>query len=234
MKTLLDAGAQVNAKDSRGMTPLAFSVASTRQDARVVRMLLAKGAELNVVSTAGETALDWARKFGSNEVIAALEKAGAKGNPVPAAPARSATPLTARAAAEKSVGLLQKSVDSFFAKSNCVACHHQPLAAVAVKAAREAGLSVDEKRFDLMKKTMVALLAPRPSEVLGMSVGPAGIDGLSNTTLALAAAGQEPGLLTDSAVAYLAARSSNFTKKDLFRWRKLQKKCVIIQRHFTE
>ena len=208
VKTLLDAGAEVNAKDSRGMTPLAFSVASTRQDARVVRMLLAKGAELNVVSTAGETALDWARKFGSNEVIAALEKAGAKGSPVPAAPARSATPLTARAAAEKSVGLLQKSVDSFFAKSNCVACHHQPLAAVAVKAAREAGLSVDEKRFDLMKKTMVALLAPRPSEVLGMSVGPAGIDGLSNTTLALAAAGQEPGLLTDSAVAYLAARQA--------------------------
>jgi len=206
VKTLLDAGAEVNAKDSRGMTPLAFAVASTRQDVRVVRMLLATGAAVNTLSTAGETALDWARKFGSKDVIAALEKAGSKGNPIPAVPSRTAAPLTARAAAEKSVGLLQTSVDSFFAKSNCVACHHQPMAALAVKAARESGLAVDEKRFDVMKKTMVALLAPRPSEVLGMQVGPAGMDGLSNTTLALAAAGLEPGILTDSSAAYLAAR----------------------------
>ena len=56
-----------------------------------------------------------------------------------------------------------------------------------------------------MKKTMPALLAPRPSEVLGMQVGPAGIDGLST----LAAAGQEPGLLTDSSAAFLAARQSS-------------------------
>jgi len=207
VKTLLDAGAEVNAKDSRGITPLAFAVASTRQDARVVRMLLEKGADISVVSEAGETALDWARKFGSRDVIAVLEKAGAKGSTAPVAPVRSGPPLIARAAAEKSVRLLQSSVDSFFAKSNCVACHHQPLAAMAVKAAREAGLPVDEKRFELMKKTMVAL-APRPSEVLGMQVGPAGPDGLSNTTLALAAAGQEPGMLTDSAAAYLAARQN--------------------------
>jgi len=206
VKTLLDAGADVNAKDVRGMTPLAFAVSSTRQDVRVVRMLLAKGADVSVVSEAGETALDWARKFGSKDVIAMLEKAGAKGSPIPAAPVRAGVPLSARAAAEKSVGLLQDSVDSFFAKSNCVACHHQPLAALAVKSAREAGLPVNEKRFDLMKKTMVALLAPRPSEVLAMVVGPAGLDGLSNTTLALADAGQEPSLLTDSAAAYLAAR----------------------------
>ena len=41
-----------------------------------------------------------------------------------------------------------------------------------------------------------------------MVVGPAGIDGLSNTTLALAAAGQEPEMLSDSAGAYWAARRS--------------------------
>ena len=42
-----------------------------------------------------------------------------------------------------------------------------------------------------------------------MVVGPAGIDGLSNTTLVLAAAGQEPEMLTDSAGAYWAARRSS-------------------------
>ncbi|MBI2686135.1 MAG: ankyrin repeat domain-containing protein [Acidobacteria bacterium] len=209
VKALLDAGADVNAKDVRGMNSLQFAVASSSQDLRVVKMLLAKGVDVSAVSTAGETALDWARKFGSKEVIAELEKAGAKGSPVPAVPSRAGTPAaSAKAAAEKSVGLLQSAADSFFAKSNCVACHHQPMAALAVKAARQAGVPVDEKRMDSMKKSMVALLAPRPSAVLGMQVGPAGTDGLSNTTLALASAGQEPGLLTDSATAYLAARQN--------------------------
>ena len=101
---------------------------------------------------------------------------------------------------------MQNGADSFFAKSNCLACHHQPAAAAVVKAALEAGVPVDEKRMDSMKNSMVALLAPRPSAVLGMQVGPPGTDGLSHTTLALAAAGQAPGLLTDSAAAYLAAR----------------------------
>lgn len=206
IQVLLDAGANVNAKDCRGMTALMNAVATPRQDARVVKMLLAKGADVNVVSGAGETALDWARKFGVKQTIAVLEKAGAKGSPVPVVPVRMEKPLTARAAAEKSVGVVQKGAESFFAKSNCVACHHQPMAAMTVKAAREAGLPVDEKQFEGMKRSMVALLAPRPSDVLSMDVGPAGIDGLTNTTLALAAAGQEPGMLTDSAVAYVAAR----------------------------
>ena len=70
------------------------------------------------------------------EVIAVLEKAGAKGSPAPVVPVRTGPPSIARAAA----GLLQSSVDSFFAKSNCGAWHHQPVAAMAVKAAREAGV----------------------------------------------------------------------------------------------
>lgn len=209
VKALLDAGADVNAKDCRGMNALAFAVSSARQDPRVVKLLLAKGADVNAASTANETPLDWARKFGARDVIALLEKAGSKGSPIPAAPVRATPPLAPHAAAGKSVSLLQTNADSFFAKSNCVACHHQPMAALAVDAARKARLPFDEKRFDLMKRTMVALLAPRPSGVLGMEVGPAGFDGLSNTTLALAAAGQAPGLLTDSAAVYLANRQTS-------------------------
>ena len=72
----------------------------------------------------------------AEEVIAVLEKAGAKGSPAPVVPVRTGPPSIARAAA----GLLQSSVDSFFAKSNCGAWHHQPVAAMAVKAAREAGV----------------------------------------------------------------------------------------------
>jgi ankyrin repeat protein len=206
VRLLLDAGAGVNDRDGRGMTPLQFAVASSRQDVRVVRLLLARGADVNAVSTAGETALDWARKFGSRDVLAALEKAGAKGSPLPPAPVRQSPPLAPRAAAEKSLGLLQKAADSFFAASNCVACHHQPMAALAVSAARQAGIPVDEPRMASMRRSMGALLAPRPSSILAGQVGPAGTDGLSNSMLALASSGYEPGLLTDSAVAYLAGR----------------------------
>ncbi len=206
VKVLLDAGAEVNARDGRGMTPLQFAVATPRPDVGVIQMLLRKGAEVNAVSGDGETALDWARKYGVREVVSVLEKAGGKGAAMAAAPERKQAPLPARAAAEKSVGLLQSSVDTFFAKSNCVACHHQPMAALAVKAAREAGMGVDEKKFGLMKQTMVALLAPRPTATLGMETGPAGLDGLTNTTLALAAAGQDAGLLTDSAVVHVAMK----------------------------
>lgn len=206
VKTLLDAGAEVNGRDGRGMTPLQFAVASSRANVGIVKLLLEKGADVNAVSKAGETALDWARKYGKAEVIAAVESAGGKGSAVPMAPGRTAAPLAARAAAEKSVRLLQASVDTFFTASNCVACHHQPPAALAVKSAREAGLAVDEKQAGMMKKTMAALLAPRPSATLAMELGPPGLDGLTNTTLALAAAGQEAGLLTDSAAAVIASK----------------------------
>lgn len=73
---LLKAGAKVNAKDVRGMTPLMLAVASETQDVNVVKLLLEAGADANVKSAAGETALDWANKFGSRPVIAELKCAG--------------------------------------------------------------------------------------------------------------------------------------------------------------
>ena len=62
IKTLLDAGADVNAKDVRGMTPLMLSVATDHQDPAIIRMLLEHGADPNIKSKLGETAVDWARK----------------------------------------------------------------------------------------------------------------------------------------------------------------------------
>lgn len=50
-----------------------------------------------------------------------------------------------RAAAEKSVALLQRTGPEFFRKSGCVSCHHQTVTALAVAEARKHGLTVDEK-----------------------------------------------------------------------------------------
>ena len=76
VKTLLDAGGAVNMQDIRGMTPLMLAVATDRQNPEVIRALIAKGADPNVKSLTGETALDWAMKIGATEAIDILKRAG--------------------------------------------------------------------------------------------------------------------------------------------------------------
>src|SRR5262249_8556482 len=100
IRALIGAGANVNAQDIRGMSPLMLAVASENQDLAVVRVLLQSGANVNARSGIGETALDWARKFASPPVIAALQKANARegvGYQAPPAPDRSTTQDTAKA-----------------------------------------------------------------------------------------------------------------------------------------
>ncbi len=145
VETLLDAGAQVNAKDVRGMTPLMLGVASETQNAEVVKLLVAEGADLNAKSNAGETVLDWALRFGDPKVIRILKDAGAKtAAENPKVPQPNATRFEEKKAVEAGIALLQRSVTEFFKQSGCVACHHQNLTAIAVTAARQKGIRVDE------------------------------------------------------------------------------------------
>lgn len=144
-KTLIDAGAKLNAADIRGMTPLMFAVSSEKQKPTVVKTLLAAGADVNAKSTVGETALDWARKFGHKDVLDAMAAAGAKEGVAFTAPQRTpAGSRSTREAVEKATALLQTTGTEFFKQSGCVGCHHQPSALMATGAARHAGVKVDE------------------------------------------------------------------------------------------
>ncbi len=69
---LLDHGANVNARDVRGLTPLMLFISTDRSDPRAVRLMLAKGADPNIKSGSSETAVDWARKFQNAQVMEAL------------------------------------------------------------------------------------------------------------------------------------------------------------------
>ena len=141
---LLDAGADVNARDSRGMTPLMLAVAGETQDRRVVKLLLARGADAGAVSQAGETALDWAAKFGDPDVLALLQRAGAERRAKPmSAPPPVERPRDARLAAERALELVQASSAELFRQSGCVSCHHQNMAMIAAAEARAAGLHLD-------------------------------------------------------------------------------------------
>jgi ankyrin repeat protein len=142
VKTLLDAGARIDAQDYRGFTPLMLAAGTDRYDRRTVNMLMAHGADLRPTNHAGETALDWASKFGDQEVIRSLG-----GSPKDLAkPMRLSDEMPdARTAIARSMRLLDSTTDQFFHKSGCFACHEQPPAEFAAAAARAKGIPVDEK-----------------------------------------------------------------------------------------
>lgn len=186
-RTLLDAGADVNARDIRGMTPLMLAAASETQNPEVVRLLLAKGAEVNAKSTVGETALDWAAKFGNPSTLKLLEEGGAvKGARWPQTVA-SAAPREAPKAVEAAVALLQKSSTEFFKQSGCVGCHHQNLTALAVAEARRKGIRVDEAAVAEQTKTVKFQWTGAAEMLLQRLDGPAPPDIVMYSVLGLAA-----------------------------------------------
>ncbi|MCA1959867.1 MAG: ankyrin repeat domain-containing protein [Desulfomonile sp.] len=76
IKSLLDRGADVNARNRNGETPLMVAAGLLYPDA--VRLLIARGADVNAETGGGETALSLAlgtqRPEGSPEVEADLDK----------------------------------------------------------------------------------------------------------------------------------------------------------------
>jgi ankyrin repeat protein len=208
IKPLLDAGANVNARDIREMTPLMLAVASENQDLEVVGLLLKAGADVNAKSTTGETALDWARKFGNRKVIAALTGAGGKGGAPLTAPQRTGSSKPLLQSVETSTNLLQRTATEFFKQSGCVGCHHQPFTSMAVAAARGSGIKVDEgaaaasiKMSEAQWTTLQEVLVER-NEIGGV------VDQPLYTLLAMAAEHYPANNLTDTLVSYIAGFQS--------------------------
>jgi N-acyl-D-amino-acid deacylase len=144
VKTLMEAGAKVNVQDYRGFTPLMLAAANDRANPEIVRLLLARSADTQPKTRAGETVSDWAAKFDEPSVMRALggvpkTRGVSKNNPL------SPESRDVRTAVQRSVSLLERATSQFFGKANCFACHEQPAAAFAVGAARAKGIAIDEK-----------------------------------------------------------------------------------------
>jgi ankyrin repeat protein len=73
VEELLGAGADVNAKDALGSTPLVWAAMSERDDTRTVGALLGAGASVNVTTAMGETPLSWAKRRGATGIVALIE-----------------------------------------------------------------------------------------------------------------------------------------------------------------
>jgi len=202
IRTLLDAGADVNSKDVRGMTPLMLALATDRQDRAIIGMLLEHGADPQSKSHLGETAMDWAHRTGLHP---GLELLKATTTPVSAAgfapPAPDSGDL--RSAAQRTVTLVEKASGQFFASSGCVSCHAQSMTDIVAGVARAKGLRVDDKAA---RDRVQMLKVDYPPEPLLERMDPPGAEEqLAYPLTGLASSGYAPDRMTDAMVANIAA-----------------------------
>src|SRR5439155_25409685 len=111
VEALVKAGADVNAKDVRGATPLVFAVATDHADPKIVKLLLDRGA-------APEPAVEWARRYQNPAILPLLSLSLAK----PAAAALGASRRDVREAIEEALTASQGSASKFLGAGGCVSC----------------------------------------------------------------------------------------------------------------
>ena len=207
---LLARGAKVNDVDGRRMTPLMFAIANEKPNLEAIGKLIAAGADLTIKDVYGDTALDWARKFGPGPVVMLLEKAGAKGRDTePAPPRASDYHPNVMEAIQRSSDLLAASSQKFFTEGGgCVGCHHQPMAGRAFAALRAAGMQPDPR---LRQVLIDGLIAERPlalTRLPQLVAGNGDMDGMLFWTVAMAELGEPANSMTDAIVHFVASRQN--------------------------
>ena len=161
---LLQKGADPNEGRFASLPPVILAAA--RQDVELVRLMAARGADLNVRDRSGATALMWgafndngsaamvealialgADPFASNKAgETALDWALRRGETAAVAALRKAgisNTEGTRSSARKALALLERSGAQFSSTSKCSSCHHQSLPQMALGIARTRGLDVD-------------------------------------------------------------------------------------------
>jgi len=200
VQTLLAAGARVNVRDVRGMTPLMLAVATDRQNPDVIAMLIARGADPNVKSLAGETALDWALKIAARPAIDMIRRAGGVETLVKAEPVPASAPADLRPAVERSMRLLERTSVTAAANGGCASCHSHNIVDITASVARKKGISVDAKvATDRQQLTKGPFFSP--ANLLERMDGPGAPDVALYALVALASDAYAPDRITDAIVA---------------------------------
>ncbi len=204
---LLDAGANPNQQDARGMTALMFALSAENQNLAAAKILLARGAKVDLKMASGDTAADWAHRSNWPGGLALVKDAPRGGGSL-IEPGKAVPAASPRAAAERGLKLLGRSAQEFFQQSGCGACHHGVSTLMASHAARASHVPVPTGPTQLLSRGLVAAIAADlPNILQGASTGGA-TDTASNYLTGLAADNYPADINTDILVHYVAINQS--------------------------
>ena len=150
VRLMLDHGADVNAFDPFGRTPLMYAAISDLLPLDVVKLLIERGADVNAKDRhakggdAGLTVLGIAKQNGKTPIVDLLVKSGATANSEVSLASQPKQRDSIRSAIEASLPLLQRADTLFSKNAACFSCHNNSMEAMAVGLARKRGLRIDE------------------------------------------------------------------------------------------
>jgi ankyrin repeat protein len=150
-RLMLDHGADVNAFDPFGKTPLMYAAISDVLPLDVVKLLIERGADVNAKcrhekgGDAGLTVLDIAKLNGNTPIVEWLVKSGAKAGPETPVALHTRHDNTIRKAVQDSLPLLQRADFNFAKTAGCTSCHNNSIESMAVGLARKRGLRIDDQ-----------------------------------------------------------------------------------------
>ncbi len=175
---LLNNGADVEAKDNHGNTPLTW--AKRRGSKKIIALLEKAGATDPAPKV-------MPRHVGVDE-------------------SKSVTKAAIRGAVEKSLPLLQRTGPAFIANGEgCVSCHHQSLPAMALGLARHRGFKINEGIATEQRQAVLDQLDEQRENLL-QGFGVVDVLDPAYFLTGLAAEGQERNRAIDAAVTYLVGR----------------------------
>jgi ankyrin repeat protein len=176
VKLLLDRGAKVNVQDQRGYSPLMYAAYAETMPTGIVRMLLAKGADL-LATGEGETAQSLAAKRGDTEIARLLgvavsqRKSGGVASGEKGSPEDRPIPEAVRTALNQ----LERQSPTFVKTAGCNSCHNQNLPSAAAAMARERGIKAP-KEIEQLPHEMVEKSPERTIDMMGVNVNNLGYE----------------------------------------------------------
>ena len=195
VEALVNAGADVNAKDVRNAAPLVFAVATDHANPNIVKLLLARGAER-------EPALHWVRRYQDPAILSLFGlPPSTLSASLPAADVR----RSAREAITKALAVSRGPATKFLATGGCPSCHAQHLNGLAVSAAKPLGIQADYELEAREARATAILRGGIEQQLFQVQDPAAGVDSQEFSLMQMAASRVAPTLATDSLVHHIAA-----------------------------
>ena len=181
---LIRAGAKLDVRDMRGMTPLMVAIATEHHNEETIRVLRAAG------GTQTADADQWAAKYQKAEQ-AAVSKTD---------------PVSKTVAGERALALLRKTGSGFMASGGCIACHAQPAATMAMKVALDHGFKITPAEVQEHLPLAKGYWGGMTERLMLRQDSPGGSDDIDYALLLLSSAGHQADTTTAAMIVNLLAQ----------------------------